>query len=562
HGRFVSSASTGSRASGLIDRHSIDLFEARDPVHHFLEARHAEIRYALALRLIGDLHGVAAFHDDPADRLRDRHHLIDADPPLVAPSAMIAAFRVINRDPLLDLLFREALLEQRLGRHVDRLLAVLAQPPREPLRDDDADRARDGVRLHAHVDEARQRLRRVVRVQRGQHEVSGLRGLDRDLGRLEVADLADHDHVRVLAKERAERRREGQPDLRVDVNLVDPGEVDFRRILGGRDVAVPGVQDIEAGIERDRLTAARRAGHEDHAVRLHQVLEVELLLEILVSESIDAELRARRIEQTADDLLAEQRRAGVDAEVDRAVLGEPHLDAAVLRNAALGDIEPGHDLDACRNLARERDRRSRKFGQHAVLPQADPIELLVRLEMDVRRAALDRVEHHLVHEADARRIVDVGARDFAADLLGAADDVELLEIEVLVIELRHRRVDGLERALDAHLELVLLDDDRLDAQRRLELDLVDRLQVRGIADRDVEPLAALQDRQHAVLREELVVDEADDVEIDLDRVEVEQRHAELVRGRDRDLPRVAELVRDEIRDEARAVLLDRLERAK
>ena len=76
-------------------------------------------------------------------------------------------------------------------------------------------------------------------VQRRQHQVAGLRGLDGDLGGLEVADFADHDDVRVLAQEGAQRGGEGQADLRVDVDLVDAGQVDFGRILGGRDVACP-----------------------------------------------------------------------------------------------------------------------------------------------------------------------------------------------------------------------------------------------------------------------------------------------------------------------------------
>ena len=42
---------------------------------------------------------------------------------------------------------------------------------------------------------------RVVGVERREHQVAGERGLDRDLRGLEVADLADHDDVRVLAQE-------------------------------------------------------------------------------------------------------------------------------------------------------------------------------------------------------------------------------------------------------------------------------------------------------------------------------------------------------------------------
>ncbi len=47
----------------------------------------------------------------------------------------------------------------------------------------------------------------VVGVQRGEHQVPGERGLDRDLRGLAVADLADHDHVGVGAHDRAQAQR-------------------------------------------------------------------------------------------------------------------------------------------------------------------------------------------------------------------------------------------------------------------------------------------------------------------------------------------------------------------
>ena len=48
------------------------------------------------------------------------------------------------------------------------------------------------------------------------------------------------------------------------------------------------------------------------------------------------------------------------------------------------------------------------FLQHAVEAEADAVGALVGLEMDVRRAAPDGVEHDLVDEADDRRVLDVG----------------------------------------------------------------------------------------------------------------------------------------------------------
>ena len=55
--------------------------------------------------------------------------------------------------------------------------------------------------------------RRVVGVQRREHQVAGQRRLDRDLRRLAVADLADHDDVGVGAHHRAQAGGERQAGL-------------------------------------------------------------------------------------------------------------------------------------------------------------------------------------------------------------------------------------------------------------------------------------------------------------------------------------------------------------
>ena len=105
-------------------------------------------------------------------------------------------------------------------------------------------------------------------MQRGKHQVAGQRRLDRDLRRLAVADLADHDHVRVGANHGAQAGREGQSDLGRDLHLRQARHFVLDRVLDGDDVLVGGVQQLERRIQRGRLAGARRAGHQHRAVGL------------------------------------------------------------------------------------------------------------------------------------------------------------------------------------------------------------------------------------------------------------------------------------------------------
>ena len=98
------------------------------------------------------------------------------------------------------------------------------------------ERTKNGSTLH--LDQARDRARRVVRVDRGQHEVAGHRGVNGDFRRFLVADLADHDHVGILPQECAQRAREGEPDLRLHGDLVNAADLVLDGVLGGQDVDV------------------------------------------------------------------------------------------------------------------------------------------------------------------------------------------------------------------------------------------------------------------------------------------------------------------------------------
>ena len=148
------------------------------------------------------------------------------------------------------------------------LLAVLAERARQALGDDAVDRARDEERLDPHLDQAGDRRRRVVGVQRREDEVAGERRLDRDLRRLAVADLADHDDVGVGAHHRAQAVGERQAGARVDLDLGDALDLELDRVLDRDDVLLGGVEHPERRVERRRLARAGRAGDEHRAVGL------------------------------------------------------------------------------------------------------------------------------------------------------------------------------------------------------------------------------------------------------------------------------------------------------
>ena len=89
-----------------------------------------------------------------------------------------------------------------------------AQHAHETLGDNQAERHRDKKRLHLHINEARDDAGAVIRVERGKHHVPRERRLHRKAGSLAVANLADHDDVRVLPQYLSQPRREVVTDLR------------------------------------------------------------------------------------------------------------------------------------------------------------------------------------------------------------------------------------------------------------------------------------------------------------------------------------------------------------
>ena len=86
-----------------------------------------------------------------------------------------------------------------------------------------------------------------------EYEVAGQGRLNRDLRGFGVANLADHDLVRVVTQDRTQTTIEGESLLLVDGNLSNAVQLVLDRILDRHDLVFFVPDLIQRGVERRRL---------------------------------------------------------------------------------------------------------------------------------------------------------------------------------------------------------------------------------------------------------------------------------------------------------------------
>src|SRR5579875_3190397 len=163
------------RAAGRsASEHPDDLVDRGEALAHLAEGVVAQRAHALAARGGGDRVARGRVERELADCGGDGHDLVDADAaPVAAASTARAAAGLERVDVLVAV---EARVPERLRPEGHRPPAARAQHAREPLGDDAADRGGDEEGLDSHLDEACDRARRVVRVQRREQEMARERG--------------------------------------------------------------------------------------------------------------------------------------------------------------------------------------------------------------------------------------------------------------------------------------------------------------------------------------------------------------------------------------------------
>ena len=213
----------------------------------------------------------------------------------------------------------------------------------------------------------------------------------------------------------------------------------FYRVLGRHDADVDLVDFGKERVERRRLARARRPRHEEDAVRTVDDLADYRVVALVEAEVVHLDEVAALREKSERNRLAVRGRHGRDTDID--VLARyADADAAVHREALLGDIEVRHDLDTRDDRALESVQLGRDVDlvEHAVDAVADSEFRLLRLDVDIGRALAVGFSDDLVYELDDRRL-------FA---------------HLVDVDLRHRAdifVDGIATVLDHLLDRVRAD---------------------------------------------------------------------------------------------------------
>ena len=238
---------------------------------------------------------------------------------------------------------------------------------------------------HAHLCHAKDRGHRILRMQRRKERMPRKCDAHGHLRRLPVSYLAEQNLLRILPERRTQPRHERQSGFGVHLNLADPVDAPFHRILERHDVAARIAERRERGIERRRLARIHRPAEEQQPRRPPNQTFKQREIFGGKPELRTAEKPLGGIHDAHDHAFPVDHREHRGAHIDQT----PAVcvaELAVLRTIALGDIDPRHHLES-RNDHRRQLRRQLHgpLSEEAVHAQTNAQPAVQRLEVNIRR---------------------------------------------------------------------------------------------------------------------------------------------------------------------------------
>ena len=276
-------------------------------------------------------------------------------------------------------------------------------PAHQPLRLDPAHRRSDQKGFHAHVDQPREAGQRVVGVDRRQHQMTRHGRTNGDFGSLEIADLADHDHVWVLTQYGAQGAGEGIADLRMCLNLGDVGHLVFDRVFH-RDELLDAVVDLRERRGECGGFARPRGPRDQHdaAAGLEPAPEQGEMI-CLHTQIRQGEFRPLLRQHSQHHGFAEGARHRRHPDI-HLLARDSGRNPSVLGQPPFRNVEARYELDAGCDCRKPFDRLRLLGVQNAVNAHTNQKMLLRRFNVDVGGLHIDCLRKKIVHELDYRRL--------------------------------------------------------------------------------------------------------------------------------------------------------------
>ena len=223
----------------------------------------------------------------------------------------------------------------------------------------------------------------------------------------EIAYLAHHNDVRILAHQRADTAREIQADAGLHLHLIEMRHHHFNWIFYRTYIHFRLSQLFERSVERGGFSRTGGSGYQDDAVGVRY--EVIPAFGFFFRETQFGKITHQyfRIENPHHQLFAEGSRHGGKPQFDFVAVRGEGLDAAILRTALLHHIHAAQQFDAAGDGVIHRARNLIHQMQHAIDAEAHIGGLAPRLNMNVAGTLLERILQQPVHNAHYALVVGI-----------------------------------------------------------------------------------------------------------------------------------------------------------
>ena len=198
-----------------------------------------------------------------------------------------------------------------------------------------------------------------------------------------------------------------EADFGVHLGLAEAIHGIFHRVFHRQDVAAAIVEQLQPGIERRCLAAARGAGHQHQAIGFSEPGAERPFGAFRHAERGQIDAGIFLVEQAQHHALTAARRQGGDAHV-QTLAAQCQIHAAILRQPAFGNVQSRHHLDAADQHRRHTGRQAVHLLEFAIGAHPHHQRAFERLDVNVRRFQAGGLGNQPVDQADGGGFVVAG----------------------------------------------------------------------------------------------------------------------------------------------------------